>query len=131
MIRKGKGLDSSRTMGGAEDTTADSLDVLTNVFLSGWQESTWTWRVKAEPPTSPWRSCSARTADSASIIAALRKLLATVLVEGVRLFPDGGWKISSTRNTSRPGQYICALSTHAACSVGLGNRRARQRTRPM
>ncbi|CAM3748167.1 glycoside hydrolase family 52 protein [Marinicrinis lubricantis] len=41
-------------------------------------------------------------------IQALKRHLSTVLVEGVCLFPDGGWKISSTSNNSWLSKiYLC------------------------
>ncbi|SDW47356.1 Glycosyl hydrolase family 52 [Alicyclobacillus hesperidum] len=44
----------------------------------------------------------------AELIQALRRHLETVLVEGVCLFPDGGWKISSTSDNSWLSKiYLC------------------------
>ncbi|MEC0167678.1 glycoside hydrolase family 52 protein [Paenibacillus graminis] len=153
------GLDSSRTMGGAEITTYDSLDVSlgqarNNIYLAG---KCWAaylamekiFRESGKPELSstagdqaercaativasvtedgyipavigegndskiipaieglifPYytgcREALEREGRFAGYIAALERHLQAVLVKGVCLFEDGGWKISSTSNNS-------------------------------
>ncbi|MCL6444231.1 MAG: glycoside hydrolase family 52 protein [Alicyclobacillus sp.] len=161
------GLDSSRTMGGAEITTYDSLDTSlgqarNNLYLAG---KCWAAYVALEKLFTEYGQPSLATAageqalrcartivsyqtaagyipavmgegnDSKIIpaieglvfpyftgcadalredgrfgfyIQALRKHLQTVLVPGVCLFEDGGWKISSTSNNSWLSKiYLC------------------------
>ncbi|QQZ60110.1 beta-xylosidase [Paenibacillus sonchi] len=153
------GLDSSRTMGGAEITTYDSLDVSlgqarNNIYLAGkcWAaylamekifreagkpELSATAGDQAErcaativasvtedgyipavigegndskiipaieglvfPYFTGCREALERDGRFAGYMAALERHLQAVLVKGVCLFEDGGWKISSTSNNS-------------------------------
>lgn len=153
------GLDSSRTMGGAEITTYDSLDVSlgqarNNIYLAGkcWAaylamekifrehgmaELSETAGVQAErcaativasvtedgyipavigegndskiipaieglvfPYFTGCKEALERGGRFGAYIAALDRHLEAVLVQGVCLFEDGGWKISSTSNNS-------------------------------
>ncbi|SET09153.1 glycoside hydrolase family 52 protein [Paenibacillus sp. NFR01] len=161
------GLDSSRTMGGAEITTYDSLDVSlgqarNNIYLAGkcWaayvameklfrvygkEELALTAGLQAERCAAtlvahvtdegwipavigegnhsriipaieglifPYMTGSKEALEPdgrfGSYIAALERHLQTVLVKGVCLFEDGGWKISSTSNNSWLSKiYLC------------------------
>jgi hypothetical protein len=166
------GLDSSRTMGGAEITTYDSLDASlgqarNNIYLAG---KCWAAYVvleslfreagrheAAEQAGKQAERCAATLAagmtengyipavlhenvDSRIIpaieglvypyytgctealdpegrfgayIQALKRHLNTVLVPGVCLFPDGGWKLSSTSNNSWLSKiYLCQFVAH-------------------
>ncbi|WP_424767399.1 glycoside hydrolase family 52 protein [Paenibacillus sp. sgz302251] len=153
------GLDSSRTMGGAEITTYDSLDVSlgqarNNIYLAGksWAAYLAMEKLLREEGKTELAATAGSQADKCArtivshvteegyipavigegndsriipaieglifpyytnlkealdpegrfgfYIEALRKHLDTVLVEGSCLFPDGGWKISSTSNNS-------------------------------
>lgn len=153
------GLDSSRTMGGAEITTYDSLDVSlgqarNNIYLAGkcWAaylamekiflqfdkeslartageqaercaatmvssvtENGYIPAVIGEgndskiipaieglvfPYYTGCKEALARDGRFASYMTALNRHLQAVLVKGVCLFDDGGWKISSTSNNS-------------------------------
>ncbi|WP_027410334.1 glycoside hydrolase family 52 protein [Anoxybacteroides tepidamans] len=161
------GLDSSRTMGGAEITTYDSLDVSlgqarNNLYLAG---KCWAAYVALEKlfrdvgkeglatlAGEQAEKCAATIVSYATIegyipavmgerndskiipaieglvfpyftscqaaldpngrfagyIRALRTHLRYVLQEGICLFPDGGWKISSTSNNSWLSKiYLC------------------------
>lgn len=164
-------LDSSRTMGGAEITTYDSLDVSlgqarNNIYLAGksWAayvamekifagngrpELAETAGVQAEhcaativasvtadgyipavigegndskiipaieglvfPYFTGCREALERDGRFGAYIAALEQHLEAVLVPGVCLFEDGGWKISSTSNNSWLSKiYLCQFIT--------------------
>ncbi|MBB3905874.1 glycoside hydrolase family 52 protein [Anoxybacteroides rupiense] len=161
------GLDSSRTMGGAEITTYDSLDVSlgqarNNLYLAGkcWaayvaleklfrdvgkEEGAALAGEQAEKCAATivsyvtddgyipavmgegndskiipaieglvfpyFTNCHEALKDDGRFggyIQALRKHLRYVLREGICLFPDGGWKISSTSNNSWLSKiYLC------------------------
>lgn len=161
------GLDSSRTMGGAEITTYDSLDVSlgqarNNLYLASkcWAaylalEKLFTDNGRAELAAQAadqamrcaktivshqtaagyipavmgedndskiipaieglifphYTNCEAALDENGRFgffIQTLKKHLKTVLVEGACLFPDGGWKISSTSNNSWLSKiYLC------------------------
>ncbi|MFX3634401.1 MAG: glycoside hydrolase family 52 protein [Candidatus Pristimantibacillus sp.] len=161
------GLDSTRTMGGAEITTYDSLDVSlgqarNNIYLASksWaaylaMEKLFAEQGKEELARTageqankiahtivshvteegyipavigegndsriipaieglifPYYTNLKEMLDPAGrfgfFIEALNKHLDTVLVEGACLFPDGGWKISSTSNNSWLSKiYLC------------------------
>lgn len=161
------GLDSSRTMGGAEITTYDSLDVSlgqarNNIYLAGkcWAaylamekifrefgraELSKTAEVQADrcaativasvteegyipavigegndskiipaieglvfPYFTGCKNALDRSGRFGSYIAALEQHLQAVLVPGVCLFENGGWKISSTSNNSWLSKvYLC------------------------
>ncbi|GAB2723461.1 glycoside hydrolase family 52 protein [Paenibacillus thermoaerophilus] len=161
------GLDSTRTMGGAEITTYDSLDVSlgqarNNIYLAGkcWAAYVAMERIFAESGREEAARQAGRQAEACArtiashlrpdgfipavigegnesrIIPAIEGLvfpyftgnrealdrdgrfgeyiraldthLRTVLVPGVCLFPDGGWKISSTSNNSWLSKiYLC------------------------
>ncbi|TXK85638.1 glycoside hydrolase family 52 protein [Paenibacillus sp. N3.4] len=160
-------LDSTRTMGGAEITTYDSLDVSlgqarNNIYLAGkcWASYVAMERIfnkngredlarmaadqalkcattlvgfvtdggyipavigegndsKIIPAIEclvfPYfTGCTAALDENGRYgfyIQALKKHLATVLVPGICLFPDGGWKLSSTSNNSWLSKiYLC------------------------
>lgn len=166
------GLDSSRTMGGAEITTYDSLDVSlgqarNNIYLAGkcWaayvvMESLFReadWLEAADQAGKQAELCAASLAagmkddgyipavlhennDSRIIpaieglvfpyltgcaealnpdgrfgayIRALKRHLDTILVPGICLFPDRGWKLSSTSNNSWLSKiYLCQFVAH-------------------
>ncbi|WP_151735029.1 glycoside hydrolase family 52 protein [Paenibacillus tengchongensis] len=161
------GLDSSRTMGGAEITTYDSLDVSlgqarNNIYLAGkcWaaylamekifkefglEEPAQTAGLQAErcaativshvtdggyipavigegndsriipaieglifPYFTGCKEALQPDGRFAAYLSALDRHLKAVLVEGVCLFTDGGWKISSTSNNSWLSKiYLC------------------------
>jgi len=161
------GLDSTRTMGGAEITTYDSLDVSlgqarNNIYLAGkcWAAYVAMEKLFREEGRDDLAALAGGQAErcARSIVAhmkpegyipavlnegndsriipaieglvfpyftgcpealdengrfgdyirALKRHLQTVLVEGVCLFPDGGWKISSTSNNSWLSKiYLC------------------------
>ncbi|UQZ37243.1 beta-xylosidase [Paenibacillus sp. PK3_47] len=161
------GLDSSRTMGGAEITTYDSLDVSlgqarNNIYLAGkcWaayvaMEKIFAGRGRSElaetagvqagrcaativasvtaggyipavigegndskiipaieglvfPYFTGCKDALERDGRFGDYIAALDRHLEAVLVPGVCLFEDGGWKISSTSNNSWLSKiYLC------------------------
>ncbi|MBW5447695.1 beta-xylosidase [Cohnella sp. CFH 77786] len=161
------GLDSTRTMGGAEITTYDSLDVSlgqarNNIYLAGkcWaaylameklfrEEGLTELSVTAgEQAERCARTIAAHVTEEGYVpavigegndsriipaieglvfpyytncrdalspdgrfgdyIRVLKRHLDTVLKEGVCLFPDGGWKISSTSNNSWLSKiYLC------------------------
>ncbi|WP_150267871.1 glycoside hydrolase family 52 protein [Paenibacillus tepidiphilus] len=161
------GLDSSRTMGGAEITTYDSLDVSlgqarNNIYLAGkcWaaylamekifrafglEEAAQTAGLQAErcaativshvteegyipavigegndsriipaieglifPYFTGCKEALEQGGRFADYLSALDRHLKAVLVQGVCLFEDGGWKISSTSNNSWLSKiYLC------------------------
>jgi len=161
------GLDSSRTMGGAEITTYDSLDVSlgqsrNNIYMAGkcWaayvalekllagQGRTEQARLAGEQAERCartiaavmtdrgyipavigegndsriipaieglifpyWTNCREALAEDGRFgdyIRALKKHFENVLVPGVCLFPDGGWKLSSTSDNSWLSKiYLC------------------------
>lgn len=166
------GLDSSRTMGGAEITTYDSLDVSlgqarNNIYLAGkcWaayvalEKIFWDFGRKEWAQSAGMQAlrCAATLAGSMTAggyipavigenndsriipaieglvfpyftgnaealeedgrfgryIRALKTHLQTVLVPGVCLFEDGGWKLSSTSSNSWLSKiYLCQFVAH-------------------